>query len=114
MKKKNRRCDRKVMTKEAEVLKYLRESKHLSMRDVGKIIDKSSAIINHAENGRMDLKPEFILKLLQIYGVSFSEFSEMCKGKLEIPEHLRSECINIIKRVSFEKLRSIKTILESF
>ena len=114
MKKKNRRCDRKEMTKEAEVLKYLRESRRLSMRDVAKIVGRSPAIINHAENGRMDLRPEFIFKLLSIYGITFSEFSEMCNGKLELPDHIRSECINIIKRVSYEKLRSIKTILESF
>ncbi len=84
------------------------------MRDVSKIIGMSPAVINHAENGRMDLGAEFVFKLLSIYGITFADFSEMCKGKLDIPEHMRSECINIIKRVSYEKLRSIKTILESF
>ena len=50
MQKKIRRCDRKEMTREAEVLKYLREVRKLLMRDVGKIINKSGGIINHVEN----------------------------------------------------------------
>lgn len=114
MKKKNRRCDRKVMTREAEVLKYLRELRKLSMRDVGKIINKSAATINHVENGRVDLRPQFIIKLLDIYGVTYSYFLDLCKGKIETPEHVRSDCISIIKRVPHDKLKAIKTILESF
>jgi len=37
-KKKNRRSDKKIMTKEASLLKYMRESRHLSMRRVAPII----------------------------------------------------------------------------
>jgi transcriptional regulator with XRE-family HTH domain len=114
MKKKSRRCDRKVVTKEAEVLKYLRESRKLSMRDAAIIIGKSSGIINHAENGRVDLSPEFIFKLLSVYGVSFAVFSEMCKGELETPQSLRRECLEIIKRLDEGKLKTVKTILQSF
>ena len=114
MKKKNRRCDQKLMTREAEVLKYLREVRKLSMRDVGKIINRSGGIVNHVENGRVDLRPEFIMKLLDIYGVTYSNFLDLCKGKTDTPEQVRSDCIKIIKRVPHDKLKAIKTILESF
>ena len=36
--KKKRRSDHKVMTKEASLLKFLRESRNLSMRNAGAII----------------------------------------------------------------------------
>lgn len=113
-KKKNRRSDYKAMTKEALVLKYMRESRHLSMRKAGKLIGMSDATISHAENGRMDLSPDFILKVVIAYGYSYQDFLNFLEGKKEVPEHLRSECIEIIKRLSMEKLRSVKAILQSF
>jgi transcriptional regulator with XRE-family HTH domain len=114
MKKKIRRCDRKEITREAEVLKYLREVRKLSMRDVGKIINRSGGIINHIENGRVDLRPEFIMKLLDIYGVNYSNFLDLCKGETETPEQVRSDCVRIIKKIPHDKLKAIKTILASF
>jgi len=50
------------MTKEALILKYMRESKKLSMRKAAKVVGISNAQVNHAENGRKDLHPDFILK----------------------------------------------------
>jgi len=113
-KNKKRRTALRVMTKKAQVLKFLRESRGLSIRKASQLSGLSSAKVSHAENGRRDLTPDFILKLLEIYGYSYAQFSEICEGKIEVPEHLRSECTEIIKRLSLEKLRSIKTILQSF
>lgn len=113
-KNKKRRTARRVMTKEAQILKYLRESRGLSTRNAARLSGLSSAKVSHAENGRRDLTPDFILKLLEVYDYSYADFIEMCEGKIEVPEHLRSECIEIIKRLSMEKLRSVKAILQSF
>lgn len=43
---KRRRSDTKVVTKEGRLLKFLRESRNLSMRQAGRLIGKSDAIIN--------------------------------------------------------------------
>lgn len=67
-KKKNRRSDHKIITKEGKVLKFLRVSRKLSMRSAGRIIGTSDALINHSENGRIDLTPSLIMKLLNAYG----------------------------------------------
>jgi len=113
-KKKTRRSDRKVMTKEASLLKFLRESRSLSMRQVAKIINLSEATINHAENGRRDLDEKIISQFLTIYGYSHQEFTKMLDGEVEIPEHLRSECIDIINRLHASKLKTVKSILMTF
>ncbi len=47
-KKKNRRSDFKIMSKEAAVLKYLRESRKLSIRKASKIVELSGPYWTHA------------------------------------------------------------------
>lgn len=112
--KKKRRSDTKVLTHEARVLKIMRESRKLSMRRAAKKLNVSDTLISHAENGRLDLRPELIQKLISGYGYSYSEFLDFNSGKIELPEALKSECIEIINRLSFEKLKTVKSILHSF
>ncbi len=111
---KKRRSDTKKMSKEALVLRYLRESRKLSMRRASKLIGVSEAQINHAENGRMDLRPDFILKLVSSYGYAYQDFLAYVMNKKEAPEHSLSECIEILKRLTPDKLKTVKTILQSF
>lgn len=113
-KKKNRRSDVKVMTKEARVLKFLRESRRLSMRKAGSILGTSDAFVNHSEHGRIDLTPSIILRFLNAYGFEYDYFQKLVRGDLDIPENNLEECLQLIKRVSPEKLKTIKAILESF
>ncbi len=113
-KQKKRRSDKKVMTKESLILKYLRESRHISMRKAGRIVGVSDSMISHAENGRMDLAPDFIMKVVTSYGYTYKEFLDFLNDKKDAPEHTLSECIEILKRLNPDKLRTVKTILESF
>ncbi len=111
---KNRRSDTKIVTEEGRLLAFLRESRNLSMRKAASLIGVSSSIVNHAENGRMDLTPTVIMKFLKAYGYGFEEFQEMLEGKVQVPEHLRSECIEIIKRIEESKLKTVKAFLMTF
>lgn len=111
---KRRRSDTKVPTKEGRLLKFLRESRALSMRQAGRLIGKSDAIINHAENGRLDITPDLILKLINAYGYSFDQWEKMLSSEFSVPQHTLSECIEILKRLEPSKLKTIKNILESF
>jgi hypothetical protein len=83
-KKKNRRSDYKIITKEGKVLKYLRESRKLSMRRAGLLIGTSDAFINHSENGRLDLTPTNIMKLLNAYGYQWDYFQKLVKGDIDL------------------------------
>jgi transcriptional regulator with XRE-family HTH domain len=113
-KTKKRRCNNKVMTKEASVLKFMRESRNLSMRRAGELIGVSDGTISHLEHGRADLHPKMIVKLLEIYGYNYEQFISMSSGKMELPQSLRRECLEIIKRLDDEKLKTVRTILQSF
>ena len=113
-KKKNRRSDHKIITKEGKVLKYLRESRKLSMRRAGLLIGTSDAFINHSENGRLDLTPTNIMKLLNAYGYQWEYFQKLVKGEIDLPENDFDECVQILKRLTPEKLKIVKNILSSF
>ena len=113
-KKKNRRSDIKVMTKEAKVLKFLRESRRLSMRKAGAILGTSEAFINHSEHGRIDLTPTIILRFLNAYGFEYGYFKDLVEGKIELPENQLEDCISLLKRMAPEKLKTVKAILQSF
>lgn len=108
-----RRSDIKKITKEALVLKYMRESRKLSMRKAAIKLKISEPQINHAENGRKDLRPEFIMQMCSGYDYSYKDFLDFVSNKKEAPEALLSECIATLKRLKFEKLKTIKTILDS-
>lgn len=112
--KKKRRSDKKVMTKEASLLKFMRESRHLSMRRVAPILGLSEATVNHSENGRRDLDPALIKRFLKVYGYTWVQFQQMLSGEVEVPEHIRSECIDIINRLEDSKLKTVKAFLNTF
>lgn len=105
-KQKKRRSNEKRMTKEARVLKYMREGRKLSMRRAAKVIGTSEAQINHAENGRKDLRPDFIMKVVSGYGYSYQDFLDLLSDKKEAPEQTLNECIAILKRLNSEKIEN--------
>lgn len=113
-KRKYRRSDDKVITKEAGVLKYLRETRKLSLRKVGLILGKSGTWVSHVEHGRIDIDPKKILSLLNIYGYKYDYFLELVNGNRAMPSNTYAECIEILKRLDRDKLKTIKSILESF
>ena len=110
-KKKARRSDLKILTKEGAVLKYLRESRKLSVRKAAKIVGLSDTKISHSENGRCDLNPSIILKCINAYGYSYEDFKMMLEGEIEVPDHIRSECVDIINRLAEKKLKMVKAFL---
>jgi transcriptional regulator with XRE-family HTH domain len=113
-KKKYRRSDTKKETQEGRLLAYLRESRNLSMRKAADLIGVSCATVNHSENGRKDLTETMIIRFLNSYGYTTEQFEGMLKGDFQIPEHLRSECIEILKRLDDQKLKTVKAFLMTF
>ena len=113
-KKKRRRSDKKIMTKEARVLKHFRQSRKLSMTKAAELIGVSEATVNHSENGRRDLDLSTIQKFLKAYSYSYEEYSAVLNGEVELMSNVRDDCIELIKRLDDTKLKAIKSILESF
>jgi transcriptional regulator with XRE-family HTH domain len=113
-KKKSRRCDLKIESKEGKLLKYLRESRNLSVRAAGRIMGTSDSTVSHTEHGRRDLDKETLQMFLDAYGYSHQEFERMLRGDIVLPENMRGECIEIIKRLDSSKLKAVKAFLNTF
>lgn len=113
-KKKERRCDFKVETKEGRLLKYLRESRNLSVRDAGRIMGISNSTVSHTENGRRDVNREIVEKFLEAYGYSYEEYERMFSGEIVLPENIRGECIEMLKRLDSSKLKAVRAFLNTF
>lgn len=84
------------------------------MRKAGSILGTSDAFVSHSEHGRIDLNPAVILRFLNAYGYEYEYFKKIVEGKIEIPESQLDECITILKRMAPEKLKTVRTILQSF
>jgi transcriptional regulator with XRE-family HTH domain len=113
-KQKYRRSDTKIMTKEAKVLKYLRESRQLSMRQAGRILGSSDALVSHSEHGRIDLTGDLIMRFLNAYGYEYSYFQDLVSGKIHISENTLEQCMVLLKRLHPDKLKTVHSILQSF
>lgn len=53
-----------------ERLRNLREERHLTQADIGKVLSKSQQGYNHIETGRAELKIEDLTTLCQFYDLS--------------------------------------------
>ncbi len=102
------------MTKEAKVLKYLRESRQLSMRQAGRILGSSDALVSHSEHGRIDLAGELILRFLKAYGYEYSFFQDLVTGKIQIIENTLEQCQVLLKRLHPDKLKTIHSFFKPF
>ncbi len=114
IKKKNRRSDIKVITKEGRVLKYFRTTRRFSMRRAAQVIGVSEAVVNHVENGRMDVSAKLIKSFLNGYGYSFAEFTAYLQEKEQMPTSDLEECLALIRKMDRSKLKTVKAILQTF
>jgi len=112
------RSSKKLITKEARILRFMREQSRISMRDAAAISGLNTATINHIENGRQSILERHLVALLPAYGQTLEQFEiEMQKDELPLcADH--SRCMELIPKLSddlagafsriFSKLCSIK------
>jgi transcriptional regulator with XRE-family HTH domain len=109
-----RRSDFQKITKEARILKFMRQSRGLSMRRAAKIVGVSEATINHLDIGRMDVHEKWIFKLLGSYGYNYEDYLDYLDKRKRLPEDTLKDCVNLLQQLSPEKLRAVYGILLSF
>ena len=101
----------KKITKEARILKVLRENCSLSMREAALKAGLNSSTINHIENGRQDVLPRHIEALLPIYKVSLQSFKESLKTDLSMSAD-HSRCIDFIAYLPDDLANSLSILLD--
>jgi len=104
------RSQQKRITKEAMVLRYMRQNRNLSLNQAGQLVGISGSAISHIEQGRMDVSRARIQTLLQAYRFTDEEFLEFFDGR-PVPMSLRDECIGILKTLDEARLQAVHSVL---
>jgi transcriptional regulator with XRE-family HTH domain len=110
---KTKRSNQKIITHEAQVLRFMRHSRGLSFSEAGKLVGISDSAVAHIEHGRMDISRARLETMIRVYGYSMDEFLEYIEGK-ERPINHRDECIRLLGEIDDLKLRAVHSILTSF
>ena len=111
---KTKRTSHSNPTLEGKILRFMRKSKSISMRQAGSLIGLSDTFINHIEHGRLDLTESRINKVIAAYGYSISEFDEYRNGKPIPTICIKEECRGLLEQIDETKLRAVHAVLTSF
>lgn len=109
----SKRSQEKRITKSNRTLKFLREQAGLSFRAAAKASGMNMAIINHLENGRIQIHQRHLEKLLDAYNATMQTFQMFASGSVALPQDLRAECLEIIRELPSEQIRTAHPVLLS-
>ncbi len=106
------RSQQKLITKEARILKWMREDCRLSMRDAAVRSGYSIATINLIENGRQNILERHLKVLLPVYKRSQTDFDKLRKeGQIPISKE-KELCLRLIQDLPEDLAPSLLRILE--
>ena len=105
--KRNRKIE---LSREAEVLKKMRELRSLSVRNVGDKLNVSFTTVSHMENGRATIHDEYLNNFLKALEFSMADFKEFMGGRLK-DEALRLKCFRIVEKMESSKLEKVLAVL---
>lgn len=108
-----KRSQEKRITKEAMVVRYMRQVRKYSLNEAGRRLGISGSAIAHIEQGRMDISRARLNTMLDAYGFSKDQYLEFFDGR-EIPISLRDECFSILKQLDDVRLKAVHAVLVNF
>lgn len=102
----------KRITREAQVLRFMRSSRNLSLKQSGRKMNITGSAIAHMEQGRMDISRERIAAMINAYCYTFEEYLEYFDGK-ELPINFRDECAILLRNLSNDQIRVVHALMNS-
>lgn len=109
----SKRSNQKRLTRGARVLRFLREQAELSQRQAANQCGLTGAVIAHLEQGRIEIHERHLERLLPAYKATQESFELFVSGRVELPQNLRFECIELIKQMTAEQIRTAYPVLSS-
>ena len=109
----SKRSNQKRMSNGARTLKFLREQAKLSFRGAAATSGLGEGVINHLEHGRIDIHPHHLEKLLKAYGATLQTYEMFACVNSLLPKDVRFECLEIIRVMSLDQLRTAYPVLAS-
>lgn len=108
----DRRSYKKIITKEAKVLKTLRRTKDISQDRASALCGYSRPTIGHIENGRIAIDKSRILHIISCYGFKYYDFERYLQVD-NLRDEVIDRCMGKLKTFSDEKLGLIWGIIDS-
>lgn len=93
----------------ATVLRRMRESAGLTMRQVGAVVGISHVAISQFENRKLDLPEYRIEQLVKAYGLTVEDFNKVM-GRTPIGSP-KDDCRAMIDRMDDEQLTAVRAVL---
>ena len=109
-----KRFQEKIITREVKIIRAIRENKKLSVQKAAELVGTNKSTLTALENGRIDLSPLWIKKILKGYGVSELAFKQMIEAKDMIREEIVLEIGELILKLSYDRHLVIRQMLVSF
>lgn len=100
---------KKKETNVPTVLRRMRESSELTMRQVGAMIGISHVAISQFENRKLDLPDYRIEQLVKAYGYTMDEFNKIM-GKAPVVSP-KDDCFAMLEKLNDDQLVVIRAIL---
>lgn len=100
---------KKKETNVPTVLRRMRESSELTMRQVGAMIGISHVAISQFENRKLDLPDYRIEQLVKAYGYTMDEFNKIM-GKAPVVSP-KDDCFAMLEKLNDDQLVAVRAIL---
>ena len=109
-----KRFQQKIITREVKIIRAIREKKKLSVQKAAGLVGTNKSTLKALENGRIDLSPLWIKRILKGHGVSELAFKQMIEAKDMIREEIVLEIDEMLLKLSYDRLLVIRLMLISF
>lgn len=109
----SKRSNQKRINTQTRVLKFLRQQAKLSIRKAARASGVGEGVINHLETGRIQIHSRHLEKLLPAYKVPMQTYEMFASGTVALPQDIRSECLEIVRGMSMDQLRTALPVLNS-
>jgi transcriptional regulator with XRE-family HTH domain len=100
---------KKKETNVPTVLRRMRESSELTMRQVGAMIGISHVAVSQFENRKLDLPDYRIEQLVKAYGYTMEEFDKIMGRAIVISP--KDDCPAMIDRMDEEQLSAMRSVM---
>lgn len=109
----SKRSNLKRISTQTRVLKFLRQQAKLSIRRAAHVSGLGEGVINHLETGRIQIHSRHLDKLLPAYKVPLQTYEMFAAGTVALPQDVRSDCLEIVRSMSIDQLRTALPVLNS-
>ena len=103
----------KIISKEARILKSLRKLKGLTRVEAAKLCGLSRSVIDHWENGRVNLPQSRIKTIIESWGCTMNDFNYLMSQPI-LRDETVEKCQNKLEKLSIEQLMAVDALLNTF